>query len=199
MAGRVHDVAVRYRAAYKPHHWVNNGAYDVVNSPVSPVLALGGVFLTYFTVTGYVYDVEQPNPAATTGLPQLLEPSAYVDFFPGTQTSSFPTGFTVLVPNLNHSDGTIGDTMVPLAPITGRLINGALVSIDIGSSFGVPLLANTPVLGLPNPLFYHVRFRNVTYGGAPQSISNLAFQAPVNANGVSITSPSTQTYPYFGP
>lgn len=185
--------------AHRVSRWVNNGQYDIVNSPSPRVLVLGGNFLTYFTVTGYVYDVEQPNPGSTSGLPLLLQPSAYVDFFPGTQTSSFPTGFTVLVFNLNHSDGTIGDTMVPLAPITGRLINGALVSIDIGSSFGVGLLANTPVLGLPNPLFYHVRFRNVTYGGAPQAISNFAFQAPTNSNSVSITSPSTPIFPYFGP
>jgi hypothetical protein len=191
---------VNIRSRYRNSRWVNDNDPMLGNPPTLGVLPTGGNTLSYFTATGYVYDVEQPNPAGTSTQPQLLEPSAYVDFFPGTQVSSFPAGFTLSVPNLNHGDGTIGDTMVPLAPITGRLINGALVGITVGSTFGVGLLANSPFLGLANPLFYHVRFRSVTYGGAPQSISNFAFQAPTVGGGtVRITSPSTPTYTYYGP
>jgi hypothetical protein len=194
------DTSLLIRASRQQAHRVNGGQYDPLNPDVLGHQSTGGNFLQYFTVTGYVYDVEQPVPSGTSTQPFVNEPSAFVDFFPGSQTSYFTAGFTLSVPNLNHGDGTIGDTMVPLAPITGRLINGALTGIVVGSAIGVGLLAGSPFLGLSSPLFYHVRFRNVTYGGAPQAISNLAFQAPsVGGGSVSITSPSTPIYPYFGP
>lgn len=135
--------------------------------------------LTWFTAVGYVYDVEQPNPSGTTSQPALLDVSAYVDFFPGNQTEAFQTGFAVEVADLDHGDGTSGNTMVPLAPITARLMNGALCAVAVGDPIGQELLAGTTILNLTSPLYYHVRWRNVTYGGALQAISNFAFLAPV--------------------
>jgi hypothetical protein len=155
--------------------------------------------LTWFTVFGAVYDVENPNTLIDTITPQLLQVSAFVDFFPGTQVASFPAGFTVLVPRLDHGDGTSGDTMVPLAPITARLINGQICAISAGDPQGQQLLANTAILNLANPLYYHVRWRNVTFGGGVQVISNFAFLAPNVASIVDITSPSLTTVPYGGP
>jgi hypothetical protein len=134
--------------------------------------------LTWFTAVGYVYDVEQPNPGGVTNQPVLLNVSAYVDFFPGTQANSFPTGHAVLVADLDHGDGTSGDTMVPLAPITARLMNGALCAVAVGDPIGQQLLAGSTILNLASPLYYHVRWRNVTYGGAVQAISDFAFAAP---------------------
>jgi hypothetical protein len=85
----------------------------------------------------------------------------------------------VLVANLDHGDDTSGDTMVPLAPISGRMMNGALSSIVIGDPPNVELLAGSTVLNLTEPLFYHVKFQNATWqGGVPFAISNFAFQAP---------------------
>lgn len=133
--------------------------------------------LSWLTVTGYVYDVEQQNPNASSITPELMQVFAYVDFFPGTQASVFPTGFTAFVANLDHLDGTSGDTEVPLAPITARLMNGTLSTIAMGDPPGVELLANTSILNLANPLYYHTRWRNVTFGGATQAISNFAWQA----------------------
>jgi hypothetical protein len=133
--------------------------------------------LTYLTAVGYVYDVEQPNPSGFTNVPSELQVSAYVDFFPGTQAQYFQPGFTVFVSNLDHLDGTSGDTEVPIAPITGRLMNGALTTVAVGDPLGVELLANTAILNLTNPLYYHVRWRNVTFGGGLQAISNFAFAA----------------------
>jgi hypothetical protein len=52
---------------------------------------------------------------------------------------------------------------------------------------------------LDEPLFYHVRYRNVTYGGALQRFSNFAFQAPVDATGVLLTSTTLTRYEYRGP
>lgn len=155
--------------------------------------------LTWFTVNGYIYDVEQPDPSGTSIQPELLNVSGYVDFFAGTEQESFPTGFAVLVSDLDHGDSTSGDTMVPLAPITGRLMNGALCTIAVGDPLGVELLSNTAILNLTNPMYYHVRFRNVTYGGAPQGISNFAFLAPTDATPVDITSPGLSRFAYGGP
>lgn len=135
--------------------------------------------LAWFTVTGYVYDIEDPNPDTSATTPVLGTVSAYLDFFPGDQQSSFPAGYTVLVPNMNHGDGTSGDTMVPISPITGRLMNNQVCSIVVGDTPGVQLLANMAILELENPLFYHVRWRNVTFNqGTVQAISNFAFAAP---------------------
>lgn len=135
--------------------------------------------LVWFNVVGYVYDVEQPNPSGTSTQPVLLDVSAYVNFYPGDQQQSFQAGFAVLVADLDHGDGTSGDTMVPLAPITARLINGALCAVAVGDPIGQELLAGAAILNLADPLYYHVQWQNVTYGGALQAISNFAFQAPV--------------------
>ena len=128
-------------------------------------------------MVGYVYDVEQQNPAQNSITPELLQVSAYVDFFPGDQAGPFPAGFAALVSDLNHLDGTSGDTEVPLAPITARLMNGVLSTVAVGDPPGVELLADTPILNLANPLFYHTRWRDVTFGGGQQVISNFAWQA----------------------
>jgi hypothetical protein len=161
--------------------------------------------LTYLTAVGYVYDVEQPNPSGITNVPSELKVSAYVDFYPGTQAQYFQPGFTVFVSNLDHLDGTSGDTEVPIAPITGRLMNGALSAIAVGDPPGVELLAYTAMLNLASPLYYHVRWRNVTFGGATQAISNFAFAATPStkvaglgttpsATGGTLAGPATRYY-----
>ena len=53
--------------------------------------------LTWFTVLGAVYDIENPNTEIDSILPQVLQVSAFVDFFPGNQQESFPAGFTVRI------------------------------------------------------------------------------------------------------
>lgn len=164
----------------------------------------GGNTLTFFTVTGYFYDLEQQNPNQNSISPQLLDVNGYVDFIP-----RLPQGFSIEVTNMIHGDGTQGDTFMPVAPITGRFINGALCSIAIGDPVGVGLLANSPNLTLATQLqqigwsttalIYDVRFRNVDFGGAPQILNNFAFYAPTTATTVSITSSVLQRIPYAGP
>jgi hypothetical protein len=84
----------------------------------------------------------------------------------------------VEIPDLDHGDGTSGDTLVPIAPVTARLMNGALCAIAVGDPPGQDLLAGVALLGLTNPLFYHCNWQNVTYNGATvQALSNFAFQA----------------------
>lgn len=154
--------------------------------------------LTYFRVDGSYLDVEQPIPGNTgTIAPQLDEISAYVDFFPGTQDKASEGGFACYVPDFS----TFGDTELALAPITARTINGKLCSITIGDPQGVDLIANSAWLRLyaDDALFYHVRYRNVTYGGALQRFSRFAFRAPTDTTPVLLTSPSLPRYDYRGP
>lgn len=154
--------------------------------------------LTYFRVDATVLDIEQPLPSGTTIVPQLDDVSAYVDFFPGTLKEALQIGMSLLVPDFDRGGGVHGDTDIQLAPITGRLINGSLCTVAIGDPKGVDLVANSSVLALPE-LYYHVRFTNVTYGGAVQRISNFAFQAPTGATPVLLTSTTLARFPYAGP
>jgi hypothetical protein len=166
------------------------------------LLGWSGTFneLVYFTVLGAIYDLENPNPNIDSTVPTLQQVSAFIDFFPGNQQASFPGGFAVAISSMDHGDGTFGETLVPLAPITARLLNGQICTIAAGDPVGIQLLANTSILNLVNPLFYHVRFRNVTFGGGSvASLSNFAFVAPSSAQIIDITSPSLTRYEYGGP
>jgi hypothetical protein len=155
--------------------------------------------LAYFTATATILDVEQPNPDGTSVDPQLLDVSAFVNFFPGTQTGVFPQGFGIQVANLDPTGAGSGvNAFVSLAPITGRLMGGQLTSIAINDPVGVGLLANSPFLDL-SELFYHVQFTNVTFGGATQALDNFAIQAPTTAVALDLFAASTVHFPYFGP
>lgn len=188
--------------------------WPVAGLPTKPrpvPAAIGGNTLQYFNVTGFCYDVQQPDPTQLSAQPQLANVSAFVDFFPGNQNGPFPAGFSLIIPNMNHGDGTVGDTIVPLAPITARFLGGSLRTIVGGDPVGVLLLSNTSLLGLPL-LLYHVRFRNVTYGGATtqitpgqliqpasQVLTNFAFQASTDNTPVNLTGVNTVRLPYLGP
>lgn len=152
--------------------------------------------LLYFRVDGSWRDIEQPIPGSTGSItPQENDVSAYVDFFPGLERSAGEGGLALILPNYE----TFGDTEVAIAPITARTINGVLCSITKTDPVGAKLVSNAPWMGLSENLFYHVRYRNVTYGGALQRFSNFAFKAPVDTTGVRITSTMLQRYDYCGP
>lgn len=155
--------------------------------------------LVYFTVTGHARDVEQPLPSGSSITPMLDDVSGYVDFFPGDQFQALPTGLETYASDLDLGGGVSADTVLPIAPITGRFINGNLCTIAIGDPEGVALLANSPFLNLESALYYHVRFRNVTYGGAVQRLSNFAFAAPADASGVLLSSTTLTRVTYGGP
>lgn len=152
--------------------------------------------LTYFRVDGAWQDVEQPLPRiADVITPRVEDVSAYVDFFPGVESEALQGGFTLYVPDYE----TFGDTELSLAPITGRIMEGVLSTIAVGDPKGVELVANSAWLNFGEPLVYHVRFHNVTYGGALQRLSNFAFVAPVDNTPVNITSVALDRLPYRGP
>lgn len=152
--------------------------------------------LTYFRVDGSWRDIEQPIPGNTGSIaPQENNVSAYVDFFPGLEKSAYEIGLAFLVPDYE----TFGDTELALAPITARAINGKLTSITKTDPIGAQLVSNAAWMDLGVDLFYHVRYRNVTYGGAIQRFSNFAFKAPVDSTPVRITSTTLERFDYRGP
>jgi hypothetical protein len=198
------------RSSRKPSRDEVGFANDLVRpKPVPP--AQPGSTLVFFNVTGYCYDVQQPDPTQFSAAPLLANVSGFVDFFPGNASGPFPTGSSLIVPGLSHGDGTAGDTILPLAPVTARFLGGSLRTIVVGDPIGVLLLSNSPLLGLPL-LRYHVRFRNITYGGNPtliqpnqliqpasQVLTNFAFDASVDTTPINLTGVNTVRQPYLGP
>jgi len=152
--------------------------------------------LTYFRVDGAWLDVEEHIPSNSTDIHPIVDDiSAYIDFFPGTEKDVSELGFTMIVPNYS----TYGDIELALAPITGRTIDGTLRTIAIGDPVGLELVANSPWFDLDEPLFYHVRYRNVTYETALKRLPNFAFQAPTDSTAVRLTSTTLPRFSYRGP
>jgi hypothetical protein len=157
----------------------------------------------YFTANATIVDVEQPNPAGSSIDPQILDVNAYVNFYPGSQTGVFPAGFAVPVQNFDPTGvGTAGTGVpveLPIAPITGRLMNGKLCSIVIGDPVGVGLLCSSAFLNLADPLFWHVQFQDVDFGGALQQLNNFAIAALTAPGSLDLFASTTTQFPYLGP
>lgn len=164
--------------------------------------------LTYFTATGFFYDIESPIPSGSTSADQFNAlTGGFVTFTPRV-----PTGFTVLVSSLDLGSGNSGSTSLSLPPITGRIITtvvgsgtvGQLSAINETSSAGIQLLANSSVISSyltaqninGGQLIYDVSFASVTYSGQPQTIANFAFAAPTTNTTVCITDPGITQLPY---
>jgi hypothetical protein len=87
----------------------------------------------------------------------------------------------------------IADTSVSIPVRSARIWNGVLSTIDYVDSPGVMLTADIPALNIPaayEPLIYDVAYSAVTFNGESQTLANVAFQAPMDATPVCITSPS---------
>lgn len=166
--------------------------------------------LTYFTCTGFYYDIESPVTGGTTNADQFKGMTgAFVTFTPRV-----PTGFTVLIPTLDLGSGNTGSAAIALAPITGRIISTTiggspvyqLSTINTVNTPGIQLLANsTPISTYltaqainGGALIYDVAFTQVTFAGENQTIQNFAFTAPTTNTGVCITDPTLTRLPYQG-
>ena len=163
--------------------------------------------LTYFTCTGFFYDVESPLTSGSTNADQFNPISgAFVTFTPRV-----PAGFTVLISNLDLGSGNAGATAVALPPITGRVIysgfEGQLCTINPSDTPGIKLLSNSSVISTyltaqgiqSGQLIYDVTFTQVTYAGDNQTITPFAFAAPTDSTGVCITDPTFNRLPYVAP
>lgn len=146
--------------------------------------------LIYFTTTGHWYDIEAPSTSGNTNTPQFVVISAFVTFTPRLKP-----GTVVYVPNLDLGNDTSANTGVAIAPITGRILQGELQTINREDTPDLQLLANSPILGL-DQLIYDVSFSNVVYASAGRTITNFAFTAPTDASTVDLTDPALQRLTY---
>lgn len=160
--------------------------------------------LTFFPVDGYWYTGDTPSPVETSPTPRVLVVRGLVDLIPRV-----PVGFSVFMNNLDvHGDGSlIADTSVSFPPRTARIWNGRLSTINIEDTPTIELLAETADLGLTEDmlpdtdghLIYDVRFREVVFNEAFQSLANFGFRASTSATGIVLTDPALVRLPYGGP
>jgi hypothetical protein len=162
--------------------------------------------LTYFTVTGYYYDVESPLVSGSTNADQFLGLTGGDITF----TPRVPTGFGVEIATLDLCSGQTGSTWVGLPPINARIyptvIAGQtvwqLATINPPDTPGIQLLSNSSPIstyltaqGITS-LIYDVSFTQVTFAGASQQIQNFAFTAPTDTTPICITDPTLTRLPY---
>jgi hypothetical protein len=146
--------------------------------------------LTYFTATGHWYDIEAPATSGSTNQPQFLVISAFVTFTP-----RLATGTVEYITNLDIGGGIGANVGLAIAPITARILNGELQTINQADTPGVQLIANTAILGLSS-LIYDVSFTSVVYASGAQTLTNFAFTAPTTATTIDLTSPTLTRLPY---
>jgi hypothetical protein len=156
--------------------------------------------LTYFTVQGHWYDVEAPDTSGSTNALQFLVVSAFVTFTPRLKP-----GTVVYIPNLDLDGGTTSaNTALAIAPVTARILQGELQTIDRTDVAELQLLANDTHVsasltaqGVANgALIYDVSFTNVVYASAGQTLQNFAFTAPTTSVTVDLTDPAFTRLPY---
>lgn len=154
--------------------------------------------LTYFTVTGDWYDVENPPLIGSSTQPTFTIISALVTFTP-----RLPVGFTAYIQDLDLGSGVHADTALAIAPIKARILSGQLETIDSSGAAGIQLLANTAALnlaeqGIPH-LIYDVKFSNVIYAENVQTLTPFAFTAPTDSTPICLTDPALTRLEYAGP
>lgn len=160
--------------------------------------------LTFFPVDGYWFSGDYPDPLENTPTPRILVVRGLVDLIPRV-----PPGFSIFLNDLDvHGDASlVVDTSLSFPPRTARIWNGRLSTINVEDTPTIELLANTTDLGLDaellpdtdGKLIYDVRFREIVYNQATQSLSNFAFEAPTDDSTVVLTDPALARLPYEGP
>jgi len=107
---------------------------------------------------------------------------------------------TVAVTNTGGPAVT-ASTAISLPPLTARIYNGVLSTIDYANTPGFQLVAETSVLGLPTGthLIYDVTFSDVTFNGQSQYLAPFAFYASTDNTAVNLTDPTLAVLPYQQP
>jgi hypothetical protein len=159
-----------------------------------------GIELVEFPATGYWYDVEAPLTGGSTNQLQFLVISAFVTF-----TARVPIGFTAQIANLDLGNGNTGSASLAIPPVTARVHDGQLSTINASDTPGVPLLANSAPIAAAlaainiSELYYDVSFTDVVYAEENQTIDNFAFQASTGTTPICITDPTLTRYAYQTP
>ncbi len=97
------------------------------------------------------------------------------------------------------SEQIVADTAIALPPLTARIWDGVLSTIDRTDTPGFELTANAPALNVGGDLIYDVFFSKITFNEAEQTLAPFAFVAPVDATPVCITDPALEKLPYNAP
>lgn len=116
----------------------------------------------------------------------------------GTTTSTSFTdtgqaGTTATLPVTNTAELS-ANTALALAPVTARIYEGQLQTINQAGSPGVQLVANTALLDLN--LIYDVAFTDIVYAGQAQVLTNFAFQAPTTNTTIDLADPTLARLTY---
>jgi hypothetical protein len=171
-------------------------AYNASTSEVQEALeALTGIGVNNIDVTsaetGEGFVIEFVAVLASQPITQLTAD--------GSLLTAQEAGTGLIVTNVGAP--AVGrDAGIPLKPITARIYEGQLQTIDLDDDAGVTLVANDPVLNLAaqgfEDLYYDVRFRDVQIAGVVDNLTNFAIMAPATATSITLTDPALTRYPY---
>jgi hypothetical protein len=120
-----------------------------------------------------------------------------------TYTDTGAASTTVSPPSTNTAEIS-ANTGLAIAPVTARILEGELQTIDRTDVAELQLLANDTNVsasltaqGVANgALIYDVSFSNVVYASAGQTLQNFAFTAPTSATTVDLTDPTMTRLAY---
>ena len=179
-----------------------NAANAAVQSALAAIPAIGtGNVLVQTGVNPQSYDVEYTNALGNMAIQPLNGDASLLGNAQGPGNCEI-----TVTTSVTGTPQIVADTAIALPPITGRIWNGELSTIDYVDTPGVQLCANTPVLNFvhdddprcqcPDDLIYDVAFTQVTYDAENQVIAPFAFVAPIDATPVCITDPDFVRLPY---
>lgn len=158
-----------------------------------PSIGAGNV-LVVADVEPQAYDVQFTG---TLGLQQIPVLVGDADLL----TNSEGAGFCeiTVAPTALGSPQVSADTAIALPPLTARIWNGVLSTIDRSDTPGFQLTANSPLLNLDDDLIYDVAFDKVSFNGDSQYLAPFAFVAPVGNTAMCMTDPGLKRLPYSTP
>jgi hypothetical protein len=113
----------------------------------------------------------------------------------------FGAGFcavSVTVSNVG-SNHFVADSAIALPPLTARIWDGVLSTIDYADTPGFQLASSTALLNLEGGIIYDVTFSKITFNEANQDIAPFAFAAPADNTPVDLSSPDLVKLPYQPP
>jgi hypothetical protein len=140
------------------------------------------------------YQVQFTGALANQQIPVLV---GNADLLVNAQGAGFCE--VTVAPTALGSAQIVADTAIALPPLTARIWNGVLSTIDRTDTPGFQLAANIPQLNLGADLIYDVTFDDVTFNGENQMFAPFGFTAPTDATGVCITDPMLQMLPWEKP
>jgi hypothetical protein len=143
------------------------------------------------------YDVEF---IGSLGLQQVAVLEANADLLTNPEGEGFCE--ITVAPTALGSIQVAGNAAVSIPPLTARIWNGVLSTIDFGDTPGFQLTANIPQLNIGGGsdgngnLIYDVTFSLITFNGANQFLAPFAFIAPIDGAPVCLTDPGLERLPY---